>query len=280
MITIQCRRRCMANFFLLTFITRCTMAFTTFPTSLRWGSNTALRLSSFPWPFAKSDNSKKENDLKSELLRSIKDAKNDETLEAEERVRGFFTQLEKYAPSDPNLLDDPDAASALDGEWELLYTVAEFGSSGEQSLVDESGDEEDRRRGVQGAINGTGIMVDTTGAGVRTTQTFDVGDSRVANDILTPLGFGGLAYNVRVSGPFSRSEENARRANVRFDTIALALKPTPLEITIGWLFSLVYAIRTEEKKSWLETTHLSKDLRLSRGSKGSLFVLRRPTTNN
>jgi hypothetical protein len=47
-------------------------------------------------------------------------------------------------------------------------------------------------------------------------------------------------------------------------------------LTVKWLFALVYSLRKEEgTQSWLETTHVSENLRLGRGNKGSIFVLTR-----
>ena len=214
---------------------------------------------------------------KQELLAAVADAKKDGSEAAEERVRTIFKELEAKAPSPPQLLDDPTVAAALDGEWELVYTVAAFGAPGEaarENGVSSGGAAE--RRGVGGAVNATGLNVDTTGDGVRTTQTFDVVGGRVANDIVKPI-LGGAAYTrLQVSGPFSRSPANARRADVRFDTLQLSIEGTPIKLTIGWLFPIVYALRPDEKQeSWLETTHLSENLRLARGNKGSIFVLGR-----
>lgn len=224
--------------------------------------------------------------VKAELLEAVAAAKDDESEAAEERVRTLFRELEATAPSSPQLLDDPSAAAALDGEWELMYTVAAFGAPGEAAAAMEAEKKEStaasalgapsKTRGVGGAVNATGLSVDTTGEGTRTTQTFDVQTSRVANDIVKPA-LGGLAQTrLQVSGPFLRSPANARRADVRFDTLEVSLEGTPLKVTIGWLFPLVYALRPDEKQeSWLETTHLSDDLRLARGNKGSIFVLGR-----
>ena len=228
--------------------------------------------------------------LKQELMSSVTLAKGSDTLEAEERVRRVFQELEKAAPSSPQLLDDPSSAELLDGEWELIYTVAEYGAPGEAAKVIEEaekraaaggggiggGEEAGKPRGIGGAVNATGLNVDTTGKDTRTTQTFDVAASRVANDIVKPFLGGPMKSRLQVSGPFTRSPANARRANVRFDTLELSVEYTPVKVTIGWLFPIVYALRPDERQeSWLETTHLSSDLRLARGNKGSIFVLGR-----
>jgi hypothetical protein len=60
------------------------------------------------------------------------------------------------------------------------------------------------------------------------------------------------------------SAESGQRANIRFDSFSVGVGPLPT-LTVKWLFAL----------SWLETTHVSENLRLGRGNKGSIFVLTR-----
>jgi hypothetical protein len=71
------------------------------------------------------------------------------------------------------------------------------------------------------------------------------------------------------------SAESGQRANIRFDSFSVGVGPLPT-LTVKWLFALVYSLRKEEgTQSWLETTHVSENLRLGRGNKGSIFVLTR-----
>jgi hypothetical protein len=197
---------------------------------------------------------------KRSLLAAIVIAKQDGTEATEEAVRAAFKEVEAVAPTPPDLLDD-SSALLLDGPWVLQYTIAAFGRL-----------EGGTQRGIQGAVNATGIAVDTSGVGVRTTQTFDIMNGRVSNDISKTL-FDSLEARLQVSGPFKRSLSSGRRADVKFDTLKLGLGG--VEVTIDWIFDLVYRLRKDESESWLETTHLSKDMRLGRGNKGSLFVLTR-----
>mmetsp|Transcript_22456 Transcript_22456/g.46126 ORF Transcript_22456/g.46126 Transcript_22456/m.46126 type:complete len:277 (-) Transcript_22456:189-1019(-) len=203
--------------------------------------------------------------MEEDLLKYIDVAKLEQTEIAEDAVFEAIQQIELALPTRPDLLDDASSARILDGEWELVFTVAAF--------KDELG-----KRGVGGAVNATGIAVDTTGEDVLTTQTFDVSAGRVANDIFRPvaLPFGTFDARLQVSGPFTKSTASGRRADVRFDK--LELEASGIKITIGWLFNLVYALRKDEKvgSSWLETTYLSETLRVGRGNKGSVFVLTRP----
>lgn len=219
-------------------------------------------------------------DPRDELLASVAAAKLDGTEGNEEAVRAAFARVEKAFPAAPNLLDDPTAVNIIDGQWTLDYTVAAFGAAGSGG-EDSSGGSE--RRGVGGAVNATGIVVDTTAAGTITTQTFDVEASRVANDItrIVSLPFvGKREARLQVSGPFTKSPISGRRADVRFDNLEIELVGVG-KISIGWLFALVYTVRKEDgTQSWLETTHLSESLRLGRGNKGSIFVLTRKREKN
>ena len=126
------------------------------------------------------------------LLAAVSEAEQLCTPASEEAVRELFSAIEASFPAPGDLLDDSAKASALAGEWRLRYTVAAFGAPLEGGV-----------QGVQGSVNATGISVDTTGEGVVTTQTFDLGQLRVANDILTP-GPLGLEVRLQVAGPFSR----------------------------------------------------------------------------
>jgi hypothetical protein len=71
------------------------------------------------------------------------------------------------------------------------------------------------------------------------------------------------------------SAESAQRADVRFDSLSVGIGSSPT-FTVKWLFDLVYFFRKDDgAKSWLETTHVSENLRLGRGNKGSIFILTR-----
>lgn len=237
-----------------------------------WGASfqEAIKAFQFPSPSRPLDPSKDE--AIAALLDAVARAKLEETDASEDAVRDAFAKVERLLPSPENLLDDPSCASLLDGEWVLEYTVAAYGTAGEGASADPE------QRGKKGAVNATGIAVDTTAADVRTTQTFDLATSRVSNEIsrcVKVLPFApALDTRLRVSGPFSRSSASGRRADVNFDS--LELSAGSISLTIGWIFDLVYALKPDDKNlSWLETTHVSKNLRLGRGNKGSIFVLTR-----
>eukprot|EP00617_Octactis_speculum_P000513 CAMPEP_0185775414 /NCGR_PEP_ID=MMETSP1174-20130828/81963_1 /TAXON_ID=35687 /ORGANISM="Dictyocha speculum, Strain CCMP1381" /LENGTH=272 /DNA_ID=CAMNT_0028462979 /DNA_START=25 /DNA_END=843 /DNA_ORIENTATION=+ len=216
-----------------------------------------------------ASNAGSEEAAKAALLDAVVAAKTSPSDSTEDAVRIAFTRVEEVAPAKETLLDDEAAITRLDGEWVLEYTVAAFdvkGGDGEEG--------EENMRGVRGSVNATGITVDTSAAGTRTTQTFDFAAGRVANNIAQPGPFGVGTVQLQVAGSFQRSNESGRRANVRFDN--LNIKYGPIDATFAWLFAVVDLIKKDKQTQWLETTHLSKTMRLGRGNKGSIFVLTRP----
>lgn len=134
------------------------------------------------------------------LFDAIAVAKLKQSVEAEEAVRVAFSELEQAAPAPLNLLDDPVASKALDGTWLLDYTIAAFSTSEDKASPVPI------RRGKQGTVNATGINVDTTAEGVITTQTFDVAQGRIFNNILKPVKFLGkeITSQLQVAGTIRR----------------------------------------------------------------------------
>eukprot|EP00614_Pseudopedinella_elastica_P022643 CAMPEP_0172637802 /NCGR_PEP_ID=MMETSP1068-20121228/210762_1 /TAXON_ID=35684 /ORGANISM="Pseudopedinella elastica, Strain CCMP716" /LENGTH=211 /DNA_ID=CAMNT_0013450543 /DNA_START=306 /DNA_END=941 /DNA_ORIENTATION=+ len=206
---------------------------------------------------------------KTSLFLAVTLAKQIGTFESKERVRHAFEKLESSLPTPENLLDTEQAA-LLDGSWDLLYTIA-------ADVSPETG--EDPTRGEYGKVNAGGIRLSTTDEGAQTTQAFDLENGRISNTVtkpfLTSRGTPLFYTMTKVSGPFSRSPVSGRRADVAFDTLEFGIGT--YRFTLDWFFPLLYTIKgPEETLSWLETTHLSDDLRLGRGNKGSIFILARP----
>mmetsp|Transcript_44263 Transcript_44263/g.92429 ORF Transcript_44263/g.92429 Transcript_44263/m.92429 type:complete len:111 (+) Transcript_44263:388-720(+) len=87
---------------------------------------------------------------------------------------------------------------------------------------------------------------------------------------------------LRVSGAFTRAEPPApgRRAVVQFDKLDVFSTGGRRLVSAGWLFKLQRKFAPSlangaDSASWLDTTYLSPTVRLGRGNKGSVFVLRR-----
>lgn len=164
----------------------------------------------------------------------------------------------------------------LDGDWYLQYTApseiddAELSDDDKWVAVDAkegSSDIETRQFKKAGSVSGGGIPVDASNSAAL--QSFDIGKSRVMNEIDTGWGI------VTVGGTFRQSTTVPLRAVVAFDTAKLALNIGPT-IDISFLFNVRAALKNGDFESgWLETTYLSNDMRIGRGNKGSMFILTR-----
>jgi hypothetical protein len=177
-----------------------------------------------------------------------------------------FKQLEDASPAPADLLRG--SPELLDGRWSLLATVA--ASVGE----DVSGSS--ARANV---VNASGIAVEAS-KDTLPVQEVDVRRGRIGNEVLLTL-LGQRLY-VRVAGDFTPDEPPApgTRAIVQFDSLDIFSKEGRRLFSAGWLFTLARAInpaleRGAADASWLDTTYISDDVRLGRGNKGSVFVLKR-----
>ena len=176
-----------------------------------------------------------------------------------------FEQLEQAAPPPRDLLEK--AGSDLEGRWQLVATIA--GSRVGASV------EELSESGVSGVVNASGISVRAEDA----VQQIDLRSGRISNEVsVQPFGIDLL---VRVAGTFEPAPPPAvRRALVEFDNLEVFKSDGTRLLSAGWLFALVRALKPsltngDADASWLETTYLSKNVRLGRGNKGSVFILRR-----
>ncbi len=211
-----------------------------------------------------------------QLLQTIRNTGNGKNADIEKQVRvlSIVRQMETLTPPSPTLLSNlTEAKSLLDGEWYLQYTapseidgvhsddkwVAMDASEGESNI-------ETRQFNTAGSVSGGGIPVDASNAVA--VQSFDVENSRVKNVITTGFGV------VTVGGTYSQSASSPLRAVVAFDTakIGLSIGPT---VDLSFLFDIRAAVKGSRNAGWLETTYISKDVRIGRGNKGSVFILTR-----
>ena len=182
-----------------------------------------------------------------------------------------FKALEKAAPSPQDLLYTDKGTASINGRWLLLSTIA--AGVGE--------DVSDEATAVPGAVNASGLVIDTSGR--LPVQEVDLAAGRIGNEIrFNALGRTGI---VRVAGGVRPSTDNGRRAMVEFDTLDVFLlngdgaeaRASRL-LRAGWLFRLVRLLRPSlqngaDEASWLDTTYISPRVRLGRGNKGSVFIL-------
>lgn len=189
-------------------------------------------------------------------------------------------QLEPSCPTNP-----ADVLPQLAGTWELLWTAQDRQSSDDLSafrwinpLENQaySNNPQGRANAVlpldmQQALTDRGLLSDTPEqptTGRRSTQTIDLKNQRVINVVSLNLPQQSTA-TLTVSVKFTPDAPDARRVNVKFDAFAVKFnKAERLNLPLGLL----------GPTGWLRTTYIDDDLRVTRGHKGSVFVLRRQKT--
>ena len=220
--------------------------------------------------------------LKEELLQAVSYTSNGKTATPEKQaeVLKLVRNLELAQPPSPQLLEDTNLATKLlDGVWYLQYTSpSKVGDDDDDEFPDswkpqfaEEGDAniETRQVKAQGSISAVGVKVDTSNRLVE--QIFDIQNRRVVNNVDTDWG------NIKASGSFRPSPNVPNRALVSFDSIKIQFgkqedSPT---IDLGFVFSILAALRRSKDNGWLETTFVDESIRIGRGNKGTMFVLTR-----
>ena len=103
--------------------------------------------------------------------------------------------------------------------------------------------------------------------GRTSTQTIDVKKRRVINVVSLPLQGSKTPASLTVRVDFTPYPPDARRINVKFQSFS---------IVWGDLIKLNLPLGLLGPTGWLRTTYLDEDMRITRGHKGSVFVLKRP----
>ena len=194
-------------------------------------------------------------------------------IETQSRVLKLVRNLETTYPTSPTLLSDPEESKILDGDWYLQYTQPseiENADSGDKWVPSAASEGEPNIETTKfkaaGSISGAGIPVDASKNIPK--QSFDIVNSRVKNEIRTAIG------QITVAGRFRQSNAVPQRAVLASDTAKIELNIGPT-LDISFLFRVIAALKGTDEGGWLETTYCSNDVRIGRGSKGSLFVLTR-----
>ncbi|MEW5309719.1 MAG: hypothetical protein WDW38_001582 [Sanguina aurantia] len=163
----------------------------------------------------------------------------------------------------------PTTAKSLEGKWTLLYTT---------------------KQGTQSPIQNTFIGVDAftvyqeiqlTEATPRVNNIVDFGtvgylkveaeasiESRPLDGFTPRVGEGMPLFGKSSNYPAAKPDS---RIDFQFDTAAFYFSFLPFPIP----YPVPFRILGDERKGWLDVTYLSDDssLRLSRGNKGTLFIL-------
>jgi hypothetical protein len=105
---------------------------------------------------------------------------------------------------------------------------------------------------------------------LRSTQTIDVPRGRVRNIVALNLGQSNSGRRASITVDILAQPDvfNPRRINVKFERCRINIPQSQLdwEFSLGWLGPI----------GWIHNVYIDDDLRITRGHKGSVFVLTRP----
>lgn len=167
------------------------------------------------------------------------------------RGRGASEQQKKDIAQAVEVLENaggipqPTESELIEGRWQLVYTT---------------------RPGTASPIQRTFVGVDAFSV-FQEIQLRGTSDPRVTNIVDFSEKFGQLKVEA------SASIANEKRINFKFDRAAFQLKFWPYRVP----YPVPFRLLGDEAKGWLDTTYLAPtgDLRISRGNKGTAFVLQK-----
>ena len=189
---------------------------------------------------------------------------------------------------------DEDVISELAGNWELVWTAQDKTSAESQRgvfsfinpLENQSYSNNPNGGGgggranpilpreIQDRLESIGILEPSGGSDgesappVRSSQAIDRKNSRVRNvvsvELRRPLPVKG---SLIVDVAFKPNRNDQRRIDVKFDSCRLQVKNSPVDIT--------FPLGIIGPTGWLRTGFIDDDMRITRGHKGSVFILTR-----
>lgn len=160
------------------------------------------------------------------------------------------------------------------GAWELLWTAQDpdspesnrlFFASWINPLENQSYSNNPGRsnpilpRGLQDKLEETGLVASETS--LRSTQTIDPSLQQVVN--VVALRVGGRRASLTVNVDYWLNAHNPRQIDVKFESCR-----------IGNFVTIPFGVIGPT--GWLRTVYIDDNLRVTRGHKGSVFVLQRP----
>ena len=185
--------------------------------------------------------------------------------------------LETKCPTDPTRVLDQ-----LAGTWTLLWTTQDKSRAEANSLFAFINPLENQSysnnpsgranpvlpRNVQDRLEQLGLLSpdDSTTEPIKSTQTVDMNKRQVINVVGLKLGQRRRATVTVIVG-FQPDPRRPRRVQVKFQSCRFALSQSPFNVNIP--------LGIIGPTGWLETTYIDDNLRITRGNKGSVFILTR-----
>ena len=167
---------------------------------------------------------------------------------------------------------DPTNSELLEGKWKLLYTTRPSSASPiQRSFVGVDGFsvfQEVTLRNMPRVNN----VVEFGPIGFLKVEAAASTDQQPLANFTPRKGKGFFIFGASSSAPPARANV---RLDFQFETAAFNLRFLPQGVTIP--YPVPFRLLGDERKGWLDVTYLSKDggFRLSRGNKGTLFVLKK-----
>eukprot|EP00980_Cylindrotheca_fusiformis_P029918 scaffold24028_cov152-Cylindrotheca_fusiformis.AAC.9 len=213
-------------------------------------------------------------ELESTLIKSISSTQYGKTASVEKQREVLVQVAALEAKYPAGNLKEILQSGAINGTWYLQFTAPSEieGETAEEMELSSAWKIENPEENIpterfeaRGSVTAAGIDVDVSNKPAK--QIFDLSENKVYNEVVLPNAL------VRVGGSFRLSENNDRRAVVKFEECKVDVGF--LKLDLGFLFGIIRLVKGTTENGWLETTYLSDKLRIGRGNKGSLFVLTR-----
>jgi hypothetical protein len=128
---------------------------------------------------------------------------------------------------------------------------------------------------IQDRLEKMGVLSDqaNSGSSFVSSQAINLKKKRVRNVVsfearnLLPFGRKQAKGLITVDVRFSPNSGDARRVDVKFDACRLTVRDSPLDIN--------FPLGVVGPTGWLRTDYIDEDIRITRGHKGSVFILSR-----
>lgn len=167
---------------------------------------------------------------------------------------------------------DPSKSELLEGKWKLLYTSRPSSASPiQRSFTGVDGFsvyQEISTAGIEARVNNIVDFGDNVGF-LKVEAAASTDSKPLPN--FEPRKGKGLPFGILGTSSVEPPSKLNTRIDFQFDTAAFYFTFLPLTLP----YPVPFRLLGDERKGWLDVTYLSKDgqFRLSRGNKGTLFVL-------